>query len=108
MEEVHDELVGWHCLEEDNLEGISCQQAWVGEILITEEDIGRWKTEDNPGEMAFLATAAKRQRSEVKLKDLKPEELQKFNLAKQGEINNWLSTETVKRVFRHQIQKIKS
>ena len=102
-EEVHDELVGWHCLEEDNLEGISCQQAWVGEILITEEDIGRWKTEDNPGEMAFLATAAKRQRSEVKLKDLKPEELQKFNLAKQGEINNWLSTETVKRVFRHQI-----
>ena len=102
-EDSHDELVGWHCLEEDNLEGIDCSQAWWGEILITEEDIERWRTEDNPGEMAFLATAAKRQRSEVKLKDLKPEELQKFNRAKQGEINNWLSTETVKRVFRHQI-----
>ena len=102
-EDSHDELVGWHCLEEDNLEGIDCQQAWCGEILITAEDIERWRSEDNPGEMAFLATAAKRQRSEVKLKDLKPEDLQKFNRAKQGEINNWLSTETVKRVFRHQI-----
>ncbi len=56
-----------------------------------------------PHEMAFLATAAKRQRSEIKIKDLTADELQKFNRAKQGEINNWLSTQTVKRVFRNQI-----
>ena len=102
-DDCHDELVGWHCLEEDNLEGIESNQGWCTEILITEEDIINWQGEDNPHEMAFLATAAKRQRSEIKLKDLKPEEIEKFNRAKQGEINNWLSTQTVKRVFRHQI-----
>ena len=102
-EDCHDELIGWHCLEEDNLEGLGNNQGWFGEILITEEDLDQWKAEDNPHEMAFLASAAKRQRSEIKLKDLSPEDLQKFNSAKQGEINNWLSTQTVKRVFRNQI-----
>ena len=102
-DDCHDELVGWHCLEEDNIEGLGSQQAWFGEILITEEDLDHWKSENNPHEMAFLASAAKRQKSEIKLKDLTTEELQKFNRAKQGEINNWLSTQTVKRVFRNQI-----
>ena len=102
-EECHDELVGWHCLDDDNLEGLESNQGWFGEILITEEDLDQWRTEDNPHEMAFLASAAKKQRSEIKLKDLSSEDLQKFNRAKQGEINNWLSTQTVKRVFRNQI-----
>ena len=102
-DDCHDELVGWHCLEEDNIEGLGGEQGWFGEILITEEDLVQWKNESNPHEMAFLATAAKRQRSEIKIKDLTADELQKFNRAKQGEINNWLSTQTVKRVFRNQI-----
>ena len=102
-DDIHDELVGWHCLDDDNLEGLDSHQGWFGEILITEEDLDQWRSEENPHEMAFLASAAKRQRCEVKLKDLSPEDLQKFNRAKQGEINNWLSTQTVKRVFRNQI-----
>ena len=102
-EDIHDELVGWHCSDEDNIENISFQKAWVGEIVIQDQDIERWKTEDQPTEMAFLVSAAKRQKSEVRLRDLDPKEVELFKKAKQGEINNWLSTGTVKRIFRNQI-----
>ena len=56
--------------------------------------------EEQPIEMAFLVSAAKRQKSEVRLRDLDPKEIELFKKAKQGEINNWLSTGTVKRIFR--------
>ena len=74
-----------------------------GEIDIQEQDIEKWKTEDQPAEMAFLVSAAKRQKSEVRLRDLDPKEVELFKKAKQGEINNWLSTGTMKRIFRNQI-----
>lgn len=61
-DDIHDELVGWHCLDDDNLEGLDSHQGWFGEILITEEDLEQWRSEENPHEMAFLASAAKRQR----------------------------------------------
>ena len=32
-EDCHDELIGWHCLEEDNLEGLGNNQGWFGEIF---------------------------------------------------------------------------
>ncbi len=105
-EDVHDELIGWHCCDEDNLENISFQKGWVGEIDIQEQDIEKWKTEDQPAEMAFLVSAAKRQKSEVRLRDLDPKEVELFKKAKQGEINNWLSTGTVKRIFRNQIPEV--
>ena len=102
-EEVHDELIGWHCMDDDHLENISFQKGWVGEIVIQDNDIENWKKEEQPIEMAFLVSAAKRQKSEVRLRDLDPKEIELFKKAKQGEINNWLSTGTVKRIFRHQI-----
>ena len=102
-EDVHDELVGWHCTDVDEIESISCQKGWVGEIVIQEQDIAKWKAEEQPAEMAFLVSAAKRQKSEVRLRDLDPAELEQFKKAKKGEINNWLSTGTVKRIFRNQI-----
>ena len=102
-EEVHDELIGWHCMDDDHLENISFQKGWVGEIVIQDNDIENWKREEQPIEMAFLVSAAKRQKSEVRLRDLDPKEIELFKKAKQGEINNWLSTGTVKRIFRHQI-----
>lgn len=102
-EEVHDELIGWHCMDDDHLENISFQKGWVGEIVIQDKDIENWKIEEQPMEMAFLVSAAKRQKSEVRLRDLDPKEIELFKKAKQGEINNWLSTGTVKRIFRHQI-----
>ena len=102
-EEIHDELVGWHCCDVDNIENISCQKGWVGEILIHDQDIDNWRAEDQPAEMAFLASAAKRQKSEVRLRELNSAELDQFKKAKNSEINNWLSTGTVKRIFRNQI-----
>lgn len=103
-EESSDELcVGLYCQDEVSQDMCLPHQVWTSEILITETDIRQWKEEISPMEMAFLATAAKRQKSEVRLRDLTEEDKQQFAKAKQTEINNWLSTQTVKRIFRHQI-----
>lgn len=53
--------------------------------------------------MAFLVSAAKRQRSEVKLTNLTPEQQKQFAEAKANEIDSWLVTETVAKVLPHQI-----
>ena len=54
-------------------------------------------------QVAFLASAAKRQKVEVKEKDLSPAELELFLQAKNKEVNSWLSTETVRRISRNMI-----
>ena len=51
----------------------------------------------------FLASAAQRQRVEVKIKDLTPEEIIQFEKAKDKELSQWLATDTVRRVLRHKI-----
>eukprot|EP00435_Cladocopium_sp_Y103_P045350 s1863_g13.t1 len=51
----------------------------------------------------FLASAAKRQKVEVKIKDLTPEEAKLFAKAKDKEIDSWLSTDTVRRILRSQV-----
>lgn len=103
--ETEDELVvGLYCQDQTTPPIISTEEVWKGEIILYQRDIEDWKKEQTPLEMAFLATAAKRQRSEVKLQTLDSEDRSKFEKAKQAEINNWLSTQTVKRIFRHQIR----
>jgi hypothetical protein len=84
----------WH-LEQD--------QAWCFEVNICQQDINKWRRETSPHEMAFLVSAAKRQRSEVKLANLTPEQQKQFAEAKANEIDSWLATETVAKVLRHQI-----
>ena len=54
-------------------------------------------------QIAFLASAAKRQRAEVKEKQLSEADRQLFLKAKHKEITSWLSTETVRRIARSQI-----
>ena len=51
----------------------------------------------------LLASAAKRQKAEVKLKDLTPEQVQEFEIAKTKEINQWLDTGTVRAILRNRI-----
>eukprot|EP00435_Cladocopium_sp_Y103_P028646 s1891_g7.t1 len=51
----------------------------------------------------FLASAAKRQKVEVKIKDLTPEEAKLFAKAKDKEKDSWLSTDTVRRILRSQV-----
>jgi Skp family chaperone for outer membrane proteins len=82
----------WH-LDQD--------QAWCFEVNVYQKDINRWHREENPHHMAFLVSAAKRQRAEVKLATLSPEQQQQFANAKMNEIDSWLATETVTKVLRH-------
>ena len=51
----------------------------------------------------FLATAGKKERTEVKLHTLTNEERKEFDKAKEKEVTNWLQTGTVERMFRHQL-----
>ena len=78
-------------------------QAWSFSVDIGLQDINCWRQEEQPSQMAFLVSAAKRQRSEVKLHQMTPADRELFRLAKEKEIQSWLSTETVCRVLRHQI-----
>jgi hypothetical protein len=81
---------------------ISSDQSFECEIFLTENDID--SIQKTPEEFSILvATAAKRQRVEVKLKDLTPDQRAEFDQAKSKEIDQWLATETVRRILRHQI-----
>ena len=77
--------------------------SWRIEINIGDKEIEEWRQEDNPHDMLFLATAAKRQRSEVKLSTLNAKENEEFQLAKKSEIMNWLKTDTVCKMLRNQL-----
>lgn len=72
------------------------------EIFLTAEDIqGIQKC---PTEFpALAATAAKRQRAEVKTKDLSLAEKAEFDKAKGKEIDQWLATSTVRKILRNRI-----
>ena len=54
-------------------------------------------------DLIFVATNQKKQRTEVKLSTLSPEEKEEFEKAKQSEVNNWLQTGTVSKVLRDQL-----
>ena len=77
--------------------------AWRCEVLIAQEDIDLWKSEEDPSDLIFVASAAKKQRSEVKLTSLSHSEQQEFQKAKESEISNWLKTGTVSRILRNRI-----
>ena len=53
--------------------------------------------------MSFLVSAAKRQRSEVKISTLGTHDRKLFEEAKSKEVDGWLSTSTVCRILRHQV-----
>ena len=78
-------------------------QVWKFEVEITQKDIDRWKEAERPSEMAFLVSAAKKQRAEVKLTDLTLEDQKLFEDAKNKEIDSWIDTETIAKVLRHKI-----
>ena len=54
-------------------------------------------------QVSYLASAAKRQKVEVKEKDLSDEDRRLFLKAKEKEIASWLSTETVRKIARNQL-----
>ena len=107
-DDISDDLncVGLICVDETEVNwepALTAEQAYQFEILITEEDISRWREEEHPCEMAFLASTSKKQRSEVKIQDLTPSQRAEFDVAKTSEIQNWLNTKTVTKLCRSQI-----
>ena len=73
------------------------------EVALNVEEITHCMKQNFHEQVAFLASAAKKQRSEVKEKNLTREELKLFQGAKMKEIQSWLTTETVRRIARNQI-----
>ena len=82
------------------------KQAWrlEFEINLSESwgtDPDTWPEPDE--DMIYLATNSKKDRTEVKLSTLSPEELEEFEKAKSKEVQNWLHTGTVSRILRSQL-----
>ena len=88
--------------EQQDIMNITTNQTIECEVFLTEDDIDQIRTEPDKFSV-FVATAAKRQRVEVKLKDLTNEQRMEFDQAKTKEIDQWLTTETVRKILRHQI-----
>ena len=78
------------------------EQCWEYEIHFTEEEIQKILHPETPLDV-FLATTAKKQRAEVKLSSLSAEHRAEFERAKAREADQWLDTETVRRILRSKI-----
>ena len=100
--ETSDEETGLYVEEEDCFV-LQEHQGYRFEVNINQRDIDHWKEETRPSDMAFLVSAAKRQRSEVKISNLSASERKMFENAKEKEINSWIATETVSKILRHQV-----
>lgn len=92
-------------MEEEMCFSCTQNQVWKFEVEITQRDIERWREEERPSEMAFIVSAARKQRAEVKLTDLTWEDQKLFEEAKNKEIDSWIDTETIAKVLRHKIPK---
>jgi hypothetical protein len=96
------EEAGQPCDAVDEVFYLDIQQCFSCEIFLNQDDMDSWS--HSPEQFAMVASAAaKRQRAEIKVKDLNPEELEQFRKAKDKEINQWLDTATVRKVMRDKI-----
>ena len=81
---------------------LTAEQCLECEIFLTSHDLE--EMESHPDEFFnLMATASKRQRVEVKIKDLSPKENQEFKEAKYKEVEQWIATETVRKVLKDKI-----
>ena len=64
--------------------------AWRMEMTVSDKDIEAWRKEEDTSDLLFLAEASKKQKTEVKITDLQPDEREMFEQAKSSEIGNWI------------------
>ena len=99
------EMVMLTCHEEDN--ALSCSDAkglaWKCEFNFRLDSALDDHVPSENESWLMLATASKKQRTEVKLSSLTPDEVQEFEQAKQSEIQNWIKTGTISAIFRNEI-----
>ena len=77
-----------------------CLQA---EVLLTLDDFQKCLGKTYEYQESYLASAAKKQKVEVKIKDLNSEEQKLFAKAKEKELDSWLATDTVRKILRNQV-----
>jgi hypothetical protein len=73
------------------------------EILLTLDDFQKCLGKTYEYQEAYLASQAKRQKIEVKTRDLNQSDKELFSKAKDKELESWLATDTVKRILRSRI-----
>ena len=100
---IPDDNSEWFVQDEAEVFTCSVDQGWQFEIDITQQHVNQWRQEETPHEMAFLVSAARKQRSEVKMIELDSTDRALFEKAKGNEVDSWISTETIARILRHQI-----
>jgi hypothetical protein len=92
----HEPSNAFNCEESGNL-------SWSCEFDIhLNEPLGT-RVPTNEETWLLLATASKKQRTEVKLSNLNSTELSEFQKAKQAEVDNWIKTGTISAILRNQI-----
>ena len=101
--ELSDNAVPVQKSNDDQSSSSAQPQAFHAEINLTMEDVQKCLGKTYDFQENFLASAAKRQKVEVKMKDLSPEEIKMFRLAKDKELDSWLATDTVRRILRSKI-----
>eukprot|EP00435_Cladocopium_sp_Y103_P071338 s690_g37.t1 len=89
--------------DDQQIETSTVHQVMFAEIEMGIDDFNKCLGKTYDYQEVYLASAAKRQKVEVKTKDLGPEEIKLFQQAKEKEVSSWLSTETVRRILRHKI-----
>ena len=72
-------------------------QGFEAEIYLTLDDFQKCLGQTYDYQESYLASAAKRQKVEVKMKELNSEDQKLFSQAKNKELDSWLATDTVKR-----------
>ena len=75
-------------------------QCFMLEVPLSKQDLLKWSYDPRPQELACVASASKRARAEVQLKDLTAEDRRLFDIAKDSGLNCWLQTSALKPVLR--------
>ena len=94
------------CLAEDGMPFIdnpldcSTEECFVLDIPLKSADLTAWSQESNPSDMACIAAASQRARSEVQVKYLSDSDRKLFDIAKDNELSCWISTNALRPILR--------
>ena len=78
-------------------------QAFCLEVPLKSQDVRKWLGEAAPEQMAAVASAGKKARAEVCLKDLSYREVALFEEAKRKEIQCWIQTSAIRGILRRKL-----
>ena len=76
------------------------EECFILEIPLKSEDLTAWSLESNPSDMACVAAAGQRARSEVQVKYLSDSDRKLFDIAKNNELSCWITTNALRPILR--------